>query len=95
MHFILNCELEIVFSPQKQIGRKSAEIVRLGSKNSAMLNGGDELSDEDNDDSSLLPSLGEELHIDDQQTLEMVAQFAEQAVSKNSALSVSWIVYLV
>lgn len=54
-----------------------------------MLNDGDELSDEDNDDSTLLPSLGEELHIDDQQTLEMVAQFAEQAVSKNSTLSVS------
>lgn len=65
--------------------------MRLGSKNSGMLNGGDELSDEDNDDSTLLPSLGEELHIDDQQTLEMVAQFAEQAVSKNSALSVSLI----
>ncbi|KAG8177928.1 hypothetical protein JTE90_000792 [Oedothorax gibbosus] len=70
---------------KKPIGlKKSAEIVRLGSKDSMLLNGEEGLSDEDNEDSTLLPSLGEELHIDDQQTLEMVAQFAEQAVSKSS-----------
>lgn len=71
----------------KHLGRKTAEIIRLGTKNSLLTNKINELSDEANEEASIIPGLGEELHIDDQQTLEMVAKFAEQAVSKNNNLS--------
>ncbi|XP_055951233.1 transcriptional repressor CTCF-like [Argiope bruennichi] len=74
----------------KHMRKSTAEIVRLGDKSPVMTNQISELSDETNEETTVIPGIGEELHIDDQQTLEMVAQFAEQAVSnaaKNSTLS--------
>lgn len=53
--------------------KKSAEIIRLGPKK--------DISNEDalENNETIVPMV-EELHIDDQRTLEMVAKFAEEAV---------------
>ncbi|GIY28549.1 hypothetical protein CDAR_409531 [Caerostris darwini] len=75
-------------TPNKKI--KTAEIIRLGENSPLKVNKLEESSDEINKDDLILPGVGEELQIDEQHTLEMVAQFAEQAVSsvaKNSELS--------
>lgn len=70
--------------------KKSAEIVRLGPKQENDSN--EEVSFSDNKE-AIVPVV-EELHIDDQRTLEMVAQFAEQAASQNNNVSVNTYVML-
>ncbi|XP_015926724.1 transcriptional repressor CTCF [Parasteatoda tepidariorum] len=71
--------------------RKGAEIIRLGSRN---IDNTEKFEDDFleplKENSGVVSAVGEELHIDDKHTLEMVAQFAEQAVakaSKNSLIS--------
>ncbi|XP_054714441.1 transcriptional repressor CTCF-like [Uloborus diversus] len=76
--FEYNAGYEIDKSP-----RKRAEIVRLGSNPTIIKASSTNLSDMSNEKAEI-PAIGEELHIDDKRALEMVAQFAEQAVAQAS-----------
>lgn len=72
----------IVFQPGTR--KKAAEIIRLGPKKEVNLN--DDITT--HHENTIVPIV-EELHIDDQRTLEMVAQFAEQAAKATNASDVS------
>ncbi|KFM57955.1 Transcriptional repressor CTCF, partial [Stegodyphus mimosarum] len=71
-------------SLEKSPRKKAAEIIRLGSnppvKPRTTLNG---LSDAQ-EEATIIPAIGEELHIDEQRALEMVAEIAQQAAVNSS-----------